>query len=544
MLFPPEEIRLAGLVENPAADGAKILLVGWEGTLAPIDAGPQATPLPAEAIALVEPLVLGAMDSVQAAVTGLASPCATDARALENLAKTLERRLGSLYALPVAFGRMHHRWPEREGADRIARMLAQDWVVGVELFLARLKADSERIARWMEVPTLPLVVSFRAAASDIHGRAGGVIEIEFVGGGRIFYKPRPVTGELLWAELNAAVATVDRGASVMAARALAGGRGDGSGYGWMEALATGSCDAEEHWHRSGALLCLAQHAGMSDLHMANVMATAQGPAVLDAECLADPSGSHTAGDHDAALLATGLLPDASMRGAEPLPDVSGLFGKGVEVSGVLLPRWSTSPGGHAAVSFGPGRLLEQGNCHASRRAPLACLPRMLEGYLRCARALLSLRHDLLGRGGWVDRLDQLHCPRVVLRDTLSYGSLISRSLVSGVIGSEESRRAELQRMLLETPCALQIRENAELLDAEVDALLRLCVPRLHVPSETREVASDEGRVLAREAVPCTPALGVQRRLEAMCLGNFEHDATSSLSAILFRARAAEGAESG
>ncbi len=545
MLFPPEEIWRATTVETPAAEVAKILLVGWEGTLAPHSAGPQATPLPVEVTAIVEPLVLEAMNAVRTELCGLGLQGTADARSLERLAPALQRRLGSLYALPVALGRMHLSTPERAGADRLARLLAQDWVTGVELFLMRLKIDSKRIARWMGAQALPLILSLRTAASDIHGRGGAVIEIEFAGGGRIFYKPRPVTGELLWAELNAAVAAADPGARVTSASVLADGPDGRSSYGWMETLARGSCDAGEHWHRAGALLCMAQHAGMSDLHMANVMATAGGPAVLDAECLGDPARLGKAANEAAEqMLATGLLPVGRGAGAELLPDVSGLFGAGAGVRGVLVPQWMSSPDGSAMASFAAGKLLEQGNRHASIRAPLACLPEMLEGYLRCARALNSIRDDLLAEGGWVDRVDRLHCPRVVLRDTLSYGWMMSRSLFTGVIGSDASRRAALRQMLVDTPYALPLRDDVGIGEAEVEALLRLRVPRFHIASGTCDVACDEGRLLAREAVPCTPAMGIRRRLKAVSEDGFEVDATSALSAILFRSRTVEGSGSG
>ena len=488
--------------------------------------------------ALVDPLVGEAMVSIQSALTGLQLLQANDVDPLENLRFTLQRRVASVYALPVALGRMQLRAPERDGADRIARMLVQDWVAGVELFFARLKADSERIARWMGTMALPSIVSLTAAASDIHGRAGGAIAIEFFGGRRIFYKPRPIEGELLWAELNEAVAAVDHEAAVMSARVLAGGASDPSGYGWMEALERGRCDAGEHWRRSGALLCLAQHTGMGDLHMANVMATGGGPAVLDAECLALSSGP--AGDDIAAqMLATGLLPNAHTMSVEALPDVSGLFGAGADAPGVLVPRWSSSLSGGAVVSFDAARLLRQENWYAPSRTPLACLPDLVEGYLRSARALSSVRHDLLAEGGWVDRLGGMHCPRIVLRDTLSYGWLMSRSLFARVIGSGASRRAALRRMLADAPCLFPLQGSAEVLDAEAEALLRLCVPRFHVPSGTCDVAGEEGRVLAHDVVPCTPASLVRQRLEAMLADDFEQEATSALGAILFRAQAIE-----
>lgn len=210
-----------------------------------------------------------------------------------------------------------------------------------------------------------------------------MVRLRFVGGLTIFYKPRPITGESLWAELNAAMTETDEESSVKTARVLAGGMLDKGGpgasgvpsYGWMEELERGCCAEKVHWQRAGALLCLAHHVGLSDLHMSNLVATAGGPAVLDAECLGGVISSRSGKDDGAedlqgSLLRTGLLPNIERCGAFELPDVSGLFGGAAPVPGVLLPCWTGSQADSTELRFVPARLLEQMNRPSRTWAPL------------------------------------------------------------------------------------------------------------------------------------------------------------------------------
>ena len=119
---------------------------------------------------------------------------------------------------------------------------------------------------------------------------------------------------------------------------------------------------------------------MTDLHLANIMATSLGPGIVDAESLGSPPIAARARVRHApepaiivmldSLLATGLLP---IRGATGLPDVSGLFAGAAPVPGILVPRWSPVPGGARLVEMVSSRLVDHGNAPPGA-SPLQVLP--------------------------------------------------------------------------------------------------------------------------------------------------------------------------
>jgi len=527
--------------------GAAVLLTGWEGTLTYASARPQPL-VPKTPSALAEPLVSEADNRLRSLSSRAEWRLGDAAVPVEQLLPALRKRIEAVYTMGVAMRRADPTAPDRRLPDILARTLLEDWVVAVRLFLLRLGADAERLARWQGLPALPSIASLTTAASEVHGSAGAVLRLRFGGGLTIFYKPRRVTGESLWAEWNAAVAEVDEEISVPTARVLAGGLVDRGGpgasglpsYGWMENLARGSCAEKVHWQRAGALLCLAHHVGLSDLHMSNVVATAGGPAVLDAECLGGVISSRHwqndgAEDVQGSLLATGLLPNAERWGAFQLPDVSGLFGGAAPVPGVLLPCWTGSQAEIRELRFVPARLLEQRNRPSRTLQPLLALPEILSGYARAALALLGIRPHLLRRGGWVDRFETQHSPRVVLRSTLSYGLMLSRSLLAERLPSEEIRQGMLRSELERASLDAGIPTHAGILEDELQALLRLRVPSFHLAAGTRDVVAEGGRVLVRDAASHTPANAIRHRLKGLGRNGMEETVKAELASILFRA---------
>ena len=506
MRFPPDHEWLKCTASAP---GTEVLLTGWEGTLEPDTLRPQVTSLPPEVAEMVEPWLQEAAASVRG---GRGDDAEGVALRLEGMLPDLRRRLGAVFPLPVAMGRARGRSPERMVAEGLARVVVEDWVAGMLLFRERFAADCVRLAGWVGEGVLAEVEGLEAAAAaEVHGPGGSVIRIKLRGGRVIFYKPRPVTGEMLWAELNEAVAARDAGAAVRAARVLEGGRVDSFGaYGWMEGLERCGCDEDLHWRRAGSLLCLAECAGLSDLHMSNVLVTAEGPAVLDAECL-----GATDWDEAEGMVGTGLLPVG-------LPDVSGLFGGEAAVPGVLVAGWNEA----GEMWLAGSRLLEQGNRPQVRRRPIECLPGMVKGYLRSQRALVEVREELLRPGGWVERVQSMHGARVVLRSTLRYGVALSRSLG---MGTEGGRRLAVRKALGEAGMA------REVVEGEVEALLRMWVPRFLVVAGTRDLRLEGSGLVVRGAVPRCAADGIGRRLEALPVERDDEGVGSRIAAALFRA---------
>ena len=172
-----------------------------------------------------------------------------------------------------------------------------EWVEAIGTFLQRLHRDQSWLAASLRLVTLPPIQSISGAASDMHAGGHLVLRVCFQGGGCLYYKPRPLTGEWLWQRLLDAIARLDPQLHLPASRVLPSDAT--SRYGWAESVLpdenrfsvvsdTTPSATVDYWHAAGAMLCLAQHVRLTDLHLGNIIATPSGPAVTDAECLATP----------------------------------------------------------------------------------------------------------------------------------------------------------------------------------------------------------------------------------------------------------------
>ncbi len=396
-----------------------------------------------------------------------------------------------------------------------------EWVEANAVFHQRLHTDAPRLAEWLRYERLPSLASLTPAGSDLHDGAHTVMRLLFRDGRCIYYKPRPVTGEWLWDGL-VRVVNAHSSLQLPSACVLAGANGR---YGWVASLPqhaqlrdwdTGSNEASRYWQAAGATLCLAEHVRMTDLHMANVMATGSGPALFDAESLGTPRAvlgreAMRGPEQPIAtaiqdLLDTGLLPGPQLAGR---PDTSGLFGKAAPVPHLQIPHWSAGPEGGQRFEMVPAALADHGNAPPCT-SPVEVLSLVVSGYREAATALMRCRGSFVAPGSaWLWTLEQEHAPRIVLRDTLTYSILLSRSLQPMLL-----QRAQLRKTTIES--ALQdIRSRAfpqAILRTEARALLSLHIPRFSARPDSRTLASNSGRALVPRFLSCSPAEAVLRKM--------------------------------
>ena len=294
----------------------------------------------------------------------------------------------------------------------------------------------------------------------------------------------------------------------------------------------------DYWHAAGAMLCLAQFVRLTDLHLGNIIATPSGPAVTDAECLATPilhpplaemsSPAQTPVSQTLdAILNTGLLP---RKHDADLPDVSGLFGHAAPVSGIRLPAWSLSSDGSYRLTSVGAELVDHGNA-PTQTTPIAVLPQMLDGYRHAAELLIRARKTLLAPGSqWRAVLEKHHAPRIVLRDTLAYGCLLSQSLEPQNLRSFYRRRnsilAELQSGAGGTLRPAVVR-------AELSAILQLHVPCFTILPGSRTLATGSGRALARRYTASTAAQSVFESIETLSPESIDNVHIPALLAAIF-----------
>lgn len=514
MRIPPE------LVPGVAEENRGFLVLGYQGTLAP-DPESRLDPAGAEEIAVrefpLEPWIARALRDLSARRSAASAECRGTCIDPNALTETLrERLIGILTPAQAAC-------PDA-GEEALARSFpalpallaaaAAEWVQGIAVFHERWHRDSPRLAQWLGYATLPDLAAVTSARSDSHEGGHAVLRVTFQDGRCLYYKPRPVTGEWLWDGL---VRAVNEHSSLQldAPPSLQGANGR---YGWVASVApqpgTTEWDRDAYWQAAGATLCLAAQVRMTDLHLANLIATARGPVPIDAESFGAPRMAAEMPLSDGAdpvivatmanLLDTGLLPIRQQRG---LPDVSGLFGKAAPVPGILVPRWSRAAGGALRLQRSPAVLLDQGNALPGA-SPLAALPQLVSGYREAGEALLRCRESLTAsRSPWRQILEG-HAPRIVVRDTLAYGLLVSQSLHPELLRSAHRRRIALQGALRSTlPAALR--------RAELHSLLDLHIPRFTALPGSRTLAGASGRRLAPRFLACSPAEAVLRGITAL-----------------------------
>ncbi len=458
--------------------------------------------------AIIQPWVERARKLLRSRVTSEHYFFAGSPLPLRALEGQFTQRLTAL--LTQAFAATDGNFFALAALDPLLRRATNDYVSATATFLDRLRCDQAMLfGSRRRCP----IRSITGTDSDPHGGGHVVLKFVFADGSVFYYKPRPVTGEWLWSTLLQLVGACNASLAMPCSLILA--RGSRWQYGWAQAI-PGALDggplSSTYWQRSGALLCLAQHMRMTDLHLGNVLQTNDGPAVTDAECLATPYRGPEPGaftDARKTLLATGLLPAAIVPGRT---DVSGLFGRGGQVESLSLPGWAISRNGSwrfepRDAEFTPPRAPGLG------ATPISVLPQLVEGYREAAATLIALREQLLRPcSTWRHVLEQDHAPRIVIRETLTYSRWISRSLAPVHLRSAAGRRRAIMATLRNESPPPSV---PAILRAEAQALLAAEIPRFVIPAGTRTLASNLRHPVTSRFTACTPAQSVLSSLASL-----------------------------
>lgn len=326
-------------------------------------------------------------------------------------------------------------------------LLAWQWSNNMAQMLARLASDApalgEKLLRRPNLLEEP-VVAFIPGLSDRHDGGQQVAILGFADGAEVVYKPRDVTLEAAWRGLTEWLAARGFACTPPAPAVLTR-----PGYGWVERLQCAEVeDPREFARRAGALVFLAWLLGGTDLHEDNLIATACGPAVVDAEALLQPTRADINLAAGTSILASGLLTFPIITGGGEVVDAGGLVGtprpspvhrqwQDVNRDTMRpllraapprpannLPRWLGEPfsptrfpaeleeGFAAAYRFCRDHRAEllapDGPLHRFTAAAARVVLRPTESYVRLQRALLTPAYQRLGveRGIALDALNQ------------------------------------------------------------------------------------------------------------------------------------------
>ncbi|MFN3217316.1 MAG: type 2 lanthipeptide synthetase LanM [Acidimicrobiales bacterium] len=339
--------------------------------------------------------------------------------------------------------------------DRLLQSVTLQWISATIELGRRLERDRPVLAAGFGFD-VDRIVAVSGNLGDPHHGGRTVIGVRDAGGRRIAYKPRSLAPEAAFVEALAIVAPaipdVATNQPVVAVRldpdgdiAPAGhNRAHAGAYGWMSwvdsELDCPPGDVERFYTAAGALICVGQILGLSDVHLENLIASGRTPVVVDLECLLTPQfdSSRLDGDEGArrffrdSVLPLGILP-GSILGFGPVGvDRTGLSGRGGAPTGNWGRRWVGLGTDDIDVARQPMTVARAINLPVplrnQRRLPPIPTAGVVDGYLRAAEALTSGRVDLPALAGVR--------PRVLFRMTSRYTEVIGRLLSPACLTDE------------------------------------------------------------------------------------------------------------
>jgi type 2 lantibiotic biosynthesis protein LanM len=319
-------------------------------------------------------------------------------------------------------------------ARQIARVV-ECWAEATNELLSRLESDRVAIGDWLCAGRDPGRVQWvEPALSDPHDGRRRVCAIGFESGLSVVYKPRDVGLEsafeafLDWAS--------ERGLEPRqhCARVL-----DRDGYGWMEYVRQAPfetvAEVRGYYRKAGGLLCIAHLLRATDLHVENVVATVQGPVLIDLELLFQPEGEASGSgeretDHglesaDGSCLATGLLTFVQSAPDGRAYDVGGLRGRGTGPATLRRRVWHNLRSD--ALQFTEESTFELRAANAvvldgKLQDPGQYADELLTGFEETWRFVLAHRDELLSPAGPLSIFAGRTC-RVAGRSSNQYGTL-------------------------------------------------------------------------------------------------------------------------
>lgn len=511
----------------PAWLESAVAIVGLGRDLRGVDGGPDLSDLPfAE---LWKPWVVAALAALEREARARPIPAASRPRLGRELGEEIARAaalathrayLDSRVADPSAGA--YRRFVDATLADGLLSLyepypvlLRQTWILASG-WLAALAELGERIALDRaaigarfgdgdpdDSARTGEVVEVSRLAADRHDGGRGVFRVTFEGGPTVVYKPRSLAAEAGFRRFVARLAEAGLDHLPPALAVL-----EREGYGWMAWAGAPELPDRGHaarwFRRAGTLVALAELLGAEDLHAENLVATADGPAIVDGEMLLQPVRT---GQRRSESFAAGLLHRAGPASADRESTWAGLHPARERVVSDRGRGWSGLGGDEIAPVAVPVVAPELPNTprlEGERPGPEEFSDTLLEGYENAGRFLLEHRAELGAAGGPLAELAGASV-RLLFRPSQEYAAVLDL-----LASPRYQRRGESGGLLLEAmlrPFAGHPRRPLvwPLVSAERAALEQLDLPRFEVAADSRTVVAAAGAepvegLLARSAI--------------------------------------------
>lgn len=343
-------------------------------------------------------------------------------------------------------------------AARLTAQVVMFWIDFVAEFLRRLDMDAREIsARFADRRPIGEIVWVKAGISDPHHGGRSVLVLRCESGLRLVYKPRPIQVDAAFSDLLAWLNAQGYTPPLRPLEVLAR-----ENYGWEGFVEHAPCrnkrEAKQFFQRAGALLYLVHTLRGIDLHRENVVATAQGPVLVDLEALCHPPSTEPLYleqwdgeklDYDPSIFRTGMLPIPARR-----PD-GGRFSNLSALGGSLLQRspstdlrWKNINSDEMEACLGSAPLTcktHRARLHGQLLSVHNYGEELANGFRRMSRFLqLSERRAV----EWHVRAARMRAmsTRLIKRPTFLYTVMIRRSLQPRFLDSGVDRSIEFQAL--------------------------------------------------------------------------------------------------
>ncbi|MEZ3144707.1 type 2 lanthipeptide synthetase LanM [Halobaculum sp. MBLA0143] len=379
-------------------------------------------------------------------------------------------------------------------AARRLAVTADRWRTATATLIERLRGDWSALRDRFDA-TFDTLEAAIPGRGDVHDGGQTVTELRF-DNGHLYYKPRPVGPDRLYAEIVDLLegdCPVELTAPIVLPR---------DGYGWVAAVRTAALDGRDpatYYERVGAVLCVYYVFNGSDLHFENLLAAGDVPIPVDTETLLTrsrvprllPNGRAdqrvVKSAVEESVFRTTLLPfetDIESRVPETAgDDISGLTAVGEMESRQLTPDWRHVNTDRMSFELTPGRYRSTGSYPHENGEPVRP-----EGYADAVADGFRAAYDTLSRLD-PDRVTQvLSSPldavesRYLFRNTSGYLAALRQLRTPQCGRSGVEAGLKLERLVPE----LQIfdeetQQSIEpILDAERTALRDGDVPRFGI----------------------------------------------------------------
>jgi len=397
------------------------------------------------------------------------------------------------------------RWPVL--ARQLATVVGR-WVETTGELVERLARDRVSIAETFGAGRDPGRVTWVAPAlSDPHNGRRRVVALGFESGLKVVYKPRDLSLDEAFNSLLEWLAQAGLRSAPRALRVL-----PRAGYGWVEYVEAGPVATAEasraSFTQAGSLLCLAHVLHGRDFHMENVIATAEGPVLVDLEPLFQPARRLRAGPTDvetedrperATCLETGLLTLYEIGPDGEMFDVGGLSGQGRGVRSVPHRVWRHHR--TAALAFDLERTFDVPASNTvifegRVQRPVDHADHIVSGFVETYELLLAEREHLLASASPLAAFARCST-RVIPRPTNQYAEL-SVILAAPRYQQDGLRRSAALDVLLRPFSGLESKPAVwPALVAERHALEALDIPYFWARVDDTDVWSGETVVAER-----------------------------------------------